>query len=67
MGDYKLRCYKNLDFLEDDDEAEFDNASKVIKNATIDYLNNDSTLCKRGNFSKLTATSTGWQLLKIVY
>jgi hypothetical protein len=31
----KYFCYKNLDFLQDADEAEFDNASKVINNATI--------------------------------
>jgi hypothetical protein len=35
MDDYKILCYKNLDFLQDGDEAEFDNASKVINNATI--------------------------------
>ncbi len=64
MDDYKILCYKNLDFLQDGDEAEFDNASKVINNATIVFWNDDSaiynasTLCMRGNFSKLTATST---------
>jgi hypothetical protein len=52
----KIRCYKNLDFLQDGDEVEFDNASKVINNATTVFFNkdsalyNDPTLCMRGNY-----------------